>query len=396
MAGQLSPADVDRLRRDFDLLGYLSGGGVKLVRKGEEHRGECPVCGGGSKPVFTVWPKAGRCKCWRCDLGGDAIDVVMRLEHLDFGGALHFMGAAALPELSDEARQVRANEERAREDERAREAAKKRRAGRALWDAVAPIAGTPAAWYLDGRGLAGPYPPTLRYGAKVACSYTDADGADHKRKLPALIAAVQGPGGDVLTVHRIYLDAVPGEDGAGTARKAAGIPPEDVKKLHGPPGAGAVRLTPWAPTLILAEGIETALALADRRPAGTAVWAAISAGQLLRVDFAADRRPARIVIMADHDRWKWDERRRVWLPPAGQAKAEAACRRFRDMGIPALWRAPAAPGDWLDVRLGTIGPGWTDRIGEPPAAAPENPDPERSSTGAGDDPETHQGTRNGS
>lgn len=387
---QLSPADVDRLRRDFKLLQYIQRTGVKLRERGDAWRGECPICGGGSKSVFVVWPGNGRCKCWRCDLGGDAIDVVMRLERLDFGGALEFMGAGELPELSAEARQVRENEERAREDERRREAAKKRKAGRVVWDASSPNAGTPAEAYLVGRGLSGPFPPTLRFNPKVHCSYTDEAGDDHKRKLPALIAGVQGPSGDVLTVHRIYLDVL--DDGS--AVKARGIPAEDVKKLHGPPGAGAVRLTPWAPALVLAEGIETALAVCQSsRPAieagKVAVWAAISAGQLLCIEFAEGKRPDRVLIIADHDRWKWNRRLKLWVPPAGQTKAQAACERFRRMGIPSAWRAPIEPGDWLDVMLGAVPPGHTDRIPPEPAEIPE---PDKAADEAADDPARQQGT----
>ncbi|MEQ9330281.1 toprim domain-containing protein [Thalassobaculum sp.] len=368
----LSALDVDRLRRDFDLLGFVQSTGVHLVKRGDEWRGECPQCGGGSKPVFVVWPKAGRCKCWRCDLGGDALDVVQRLRRLDFRAALQFIGADELPELSVEAREVRANEERARAAERARELRKKHAAALVIWRASVPVAGTPAEAYLVGRGLKPPFPASLRYNPRVSCSYTDATG-DHKRLLPALVAAVQAPGGKLQTVHRIYLEPLPD----GSAVKAPGIPAEDVKKLHGSPGAGAIRLSGPArseaiSTLVLAEGIETALSVVQGiGDAGVAVWAAISAGQLCRIEFAEGARPAGVVVMADHDRWKWNEARRLWLPPAGQAKASAACDRFRAMGIPAVWRSPVEPGDWLDVMLGLIRPGWTDRIPPSPAAEPE-------------------------
>lgn len=139
-----------------------------------------------------------------------------------------------------------------------------------------------------------------------------------------MVSAVQ-LGGDLIAEHRTYLSA----DG----RKADVASP---KSTLGPIRGGAVRLSGRAPTLVVAEGIETALsvrdALADR---GVAVWAALNAGNLSRIELPEWVKE--IVVAADND-------------PVGRNAADHLARRCGDRGLPCRAMLPPAPfKDWNDV-----------------------------------------------
>ncbi|MEJ6501405.1 MAG: toprim domain-containing protein [Rhodobacterales bacterium] len=127
-----------------------------------------------------------------------------------------------------------------------------------LWLEAQPIAGTLAETYLRGRGITAPLPATLRFHPQCWHGPT-------ARRLPAMVAAVQGAG--LPAVHRTWLRA----DGLGKA---------DIDRPRAMLGAvtgGAVRLADGLGPLVVAEGIETALSLASglmRTPA--TVWAALS------------------------------------------------------------------------------------------------------------------------
>ena len=111
--------------------------------------------------------------------------------------------------------------------------------------------------YLSRRGLSGVrldggvvrFHPALGYWQ---CN--DRDETELVARYPAMVALVTGADGAPVTVHRTYL--IP--DG----HKA---PVPDPKKLMGYPGGrlvgGAIRLFAPGPTLGIAEGIETALAV---------------------------------------------------------------------------------------------------------------------------------------
>jgi phage/plasmid primase-like uncharacterized protein len=341
-ARRVSPEEIDRLNREADLADMVRRSGVELRLKGGELHGRCPVHGGTS---FRVIPAKRFAHCHGCGRSWDPIGWLIDVHGRTFIEAVRELGGELELEPSEEARQAHARAEELEQRERERQQAKKRKAAWRAWGEAVPIAGTPAAAYLVGRGLDGPFPGSLRFHAGLTCRYETDDGQAHSRKLPALVAAVQGGDGRFATIHRIYLDVA----ADGSATKAAGIPADDVKKLHGSPLDGAIRLGgDPANGLHLAEGVETALAVREVVPADQAVWSVISAGQLLRV---AIGRPAFVWVWADHDRPKWNEQRQIMLPPTGQTKAGEAVERWRAAGIKAAWRCPIGPGDWLDVRV---------------------------------------------
>lgn len=127
--------------------------------------------------------------------------------------------------------------------------------------------------YLRFRGLGmDGYPATLR--AHPALGYYESDPGTGRSKLvrryAALVAVVQDQGGQVVSLHRTYL-----QDG----RKALGAGSK--KLLCGGVNGAAIRLGEPAGELSVCEGVETALAIFKRT--GQPVWAGICAGNLERI-----------------------------------------------------------------------------------------------------------------
>lgn len=150
-----------------------------------------------------------------------------------------------------------------------------------------PSQGGPAARYIAARGLSGIDWPTDVLEARHLRYYSD-DGSwtDH----PAMVAAVRSISGDLLTLHRIYLN-----DSGGKAK----VP--NPKRLMTPAAetwlGGAVQLYEPDERLALAEGIESAMAV--RLLTGWPVWACVTAGGLASVNIPTTVR--RVAIHADHD-----------------------------------------------------------------------------------------------
>lgn len=144
----------------------------------------------------------------------------------------------------------------------------KRRAARAIWKASLPAKDTVVEAYLARRGITVPIPPTIRYAPALWHPET-------RRMHPAMVAAISGPGRNLLAVHRTYL----AEDGSGK------LDVREPKLALGHMDRGAVRLAPAGPVLGIAEGIEDALSAMqiDRVP----VWAALGAVRLPRIEIPA-------------------------------------------------------------------------------------------------------------
>lgn len=148
----------------------------------------------------------------------------------------------------------------ARRDAEAEAHESKRRAQAAqCWTEAKPAAGTLAARYLRARGFRGPVPETLRFD--TACWHSGT-----AQRLPAMVALIK-QADEALAVHRTYV-AEPG--------RKADVSPN--KAMLGPVKGGAVRLSSGVEPLLVAEGIETSLALLQFH-AGIApsVWAGLSA-----------------------------------------------------------------------------------------------------------------------
>lgn len=193
---------------------------------------------------------------------------------------------------------------------------RRQRRARALWDAARPIAGTMGEVYLRARGIAPPWPASLRY----------LDRLEHTMRTtshPALIAAVRDGAGEVSAIQRIWLS----DDG----RAKAALDP--AKASLGPMRDGAVRLGRPAPMMGLAEGVETALSAMQMY--SLPVWASLGATRLKSVRLPKACRA--VVIFADNGE-------------AGLRLARAACAHFRRQGRMVFLQPPnAAFGDFNDA-----------------------------------------------
>jgi putative DNA primase/helicase len=178
--------------------------------------------------------------------------------------------------------------------------------------------------YLRRRGISlGQYPAALRLHPGLR-------HAETQSTWPCLVTRITTGGGRFMAVHRTFLDGT-------TATKAPVAPP---RKSLGPLSGGAARLfDPAGSALLIAEGIETALAclvLSGWRYAG---WAAISTAGMVALQIPGRFRTVKIA--ADHD-----------YSGAGIRAARKLAKRLRAAGHHVDIKAPPRPGDdWADVLL---------------------------------------------
>lgn len=273
----------------LDLLGGLKRGGREWV-------GPCPGCGGTDR--FGINPDRGVYNCRRCG-GGDGLGLVQLVHACDFPSALSFL-------VGDRQVQIDPAEERRRAAKRAQDAAKREataermrqdsiRAGRAIWDQGRAAAGTPVTGYLAARGLPAAIcdepPASLRFHPALPYMQPDPDGQGWitLHTGPAMLAACRAPTGEIVAVHRTWIDLARAK-GKAVICDAAGEPVLDgkgrrlgVKKLLGSKRRAAIRFynVPHFHTLVMGEGIETTLtALSAKVFDDAAYWAGIDLGHM--------------------------------------------------------------------------------------------------------------------
>lgn len=192
-----------------------------------------------------------------------------------------------------------------------------------LWDEARSIDGTPAAAYLASRGLDAA-PAELRYHSR-----TPHGPSPLTQYRPALIAALRDDSG-LIAVHRTFID----RSGHGLAALA------DPRCGLGRFGRGAVRLGGSAPTLGLAEGIETALSATALF--GVPCWATLGTERFRRIALPQEIRE--LLLFLDHD--------------AGGRRAERLAREAFAQVERIETHVPQRAGDdWNDVlRRSTVGP----------------------------------------
>ena len=264
------------------------------VRGRREWRGDCPACGYASGLVLSH--REGRALLWCASCQDrDAMAALLRVA----GGGGPVVRCSTPPRPSTgQQRSTRA---------------------RAIWESTCPLHGTPAASYLDRRGLASLCgSPALRFHPEAL--------HPSGLRLPALVALVQAVDGRAVGVHRTYLQA----DG----QKAAVVPQ---KATLGLIQGGAIRLKPPAPEIVVGEGIESSgsAGLMLSLPA----WAAISAGNLSALLLPPEVQA--VLIAADHD-----------ANGVGQHAAEQAAMRWRAEGRRVRIATPNKPGcDFNDIAM---------------------------------------------
>jgi hypothetical protein len=188
-----------------------------------------------------------------------------------------------------------------------------------LWQSSVEIKGSPAEAYLRStRKIVCPLPATLRYNPQTA-------HGPSKQNLPAMIALIEG--GATVAVSRTYLRP----DGTGKAE----VPKAQQKMMLGGARGGHVTVQNCSGTIIIAEGIETALSLPQVLDTSRAtIWAALSATNLRVVNLPS---PAgHLLIASDGDE-------------AGQQASYDLASRAARLGW-SVELKPAPEGrDWNDV-----------------------------------------------
>jgi putative DNA primase/helicase len=272
----------------------------------------CPICGGKDRFRFLDrQPGDGMWVCNQCQpKPRPAIDLAVAYSGRPFREA-----ARVIDDILGDRVVPMARRAPAPEDNTAKDVAR----ARTCWHRGAPVRHDDITdRYLRHRcaGLDA-YPSCLRTSPSEPY-WNDGVVSRH----PAMLALIRDPIGKPISVHRTYL-ATDGKD------KADLDPP---RKAVSPFGCGpTIRLAPAAPTMGIAEGIETALSAA--KLFSVPVWSVISDYGI--ATFEPPPECERLIVFADHDRHG-----------AGQRAADSLAKR---LSIPAEIMMPEQPGDWNDV-----------------------------------------------
>ncbi len=277
-------------------LAVRAGRYTNLKRKGREWSGLCPFHRE-KTPSFTVVPSKGFYHCFGCGAHGNAVDLLVGLEGMNFKDALAELAAEAGVEFpgADPGRVKRkrapvAVAEAAPADDALARKKNRERAFR-LWREGGPLDGSPAEAYLvEARAIPLKFVrgnPVLRAAARVDYWAVIAGRLSKIHTGPALLAAMQYADGKFAAVHITYLRP----DGSGKLElyEAPGKK-RPAKKVRGAPGGAAIRLSPPAARMAAGEGIETVLSVA---PQGLPGWAAYSLDNLAGAGLGTGERDPR-------------------------------------------------------------------------------------------------------
>ena len=76
--------DVEALRREHPIAKVIAGYGIELQPRGRTLVGRCPFHADGGRPNLYVYPATQSWYCFRCGVGGDALEFVQRRENIGF------------------------------------------------------------------------------------------------------------------------------------------------------------------------------------------------------------------------------------------------------------------------------------------------------------------------
>ena len=299
MAGDIDPLfeEWKARAREADVLEVARSVGVALKKAGKDWVSSCPVCGGKDKNEFVCTPgqpdPSKRWFCRKSSTGGDPIAMHMHVTGSDFMGACESItgsppprggsGRKADPDAIRERKAEQQEEQRRRDQEAARIEKKKIMQAGDVWEIRKPIKGSLAWRYLAARkielteeeAIDLAFIPSLEYWG-----YADAktDELSPLGSFPCMIAAVRNLGGDLIAVHRTYLD--PKEPKK--LRPPGDLSRNKAKKIVGKAGGGFIRLGFIGPLVAMGEGIETTLSFAriDGAPAEVSLIAGVSLGNM--------------------------------------------------------------------------------------------------------------------
>lgn len=259
--------------RDVPIMDVVSMLGARLKRAGNEHVGPCPLCGGDDR--FAVKPSENVFVC-RGSGGGDGIAMAMHVRSLEFVAACELILDEPPPRGGHDTppQPINAEAERERrEDQKARKAEhgervrsqedRVRQAVIALVERSVPIAGTHGEAYLKGRGIHATAEQLASLRFIQALEYRGyVEGGEAEQLIgeyPCIIAPMVNAAGEIVGVHRTYLDRVkPIKRPRDEVTLAGGKKAENLaKKMFG--SKGLIRIGPVMPVMAVAEGIENAL-----------------------------------------------------------------------------------------------------------------------------------------
>ena len=246
----------------------LTGAGVPPAHLTGKH-GPCPMCGGKDRFRFTNHEDTGAYICNQCG-AGSAIDLLMALRNVDFRGAAEIV-REQLPGSRIEPPTAKPRTNDAKAD----------------WARGHKLTGHDSVCaYLAGRGLEpNPWPSQLRFAPRAR--HWDAAGVETVHC--AMLANFVAPDGSSSLVHVTWIT----EGG-----EKAPVTPVRKFRPGSVPRGGAVRLSPSAPVMGVAEGIETALAAAQLND--MPVWSTLTAGGL--INWQPPSTASRIVVFGDNDK----------------------------------------------------------------------------------------------
>jgi putative DNA primase/helicase len=272
--------------------------------------GPCPICGGRDRWRFDNKHGDGTWICTHCG-AGQGIKLAMM-----------FTGATDYKAIAEKIEAVIGRAPRDPVRTELSEAAV--RAGmNKLWCASKPVApGDPVDLWMHHRGLgASSYPACLR--THVGLRHSGPPVSVH----PGMLAMVSAATGDPVMIHRTFL--TPGGTKA----------PVDKVRMFCPgkmPPGSAVRLTPAASIMGVAEGIETSLAAS--KLFGIPTWAALNDGGVEKFEPATA--VEHLVIFGDND-----------VNGAGQKAAYTLASRLAGRMSVEVKIPDTIGSDWNDVLL---------------------------------------------
>lgn len=302
---------VAGIRDRFPLSGVASRAGVKLHRAGNELKACCPFHADRT-PSFTIYADDRRAHCFGCGWSGDVLDFVQQAYGVKLLGAIEMLDGGALRELEQQRAPAKPKTDM-------------RPVAQRIVNGSVPIEGTPAAVYLRSRGITMDLPHTLRF-ARLAPPQIEGNGllaANGPDPLPALVAIVTDAGGQLLGLQRTYLT----EDGRKAAVKVTDTDRKPkVKYSLGNVVGGAIQLGPPSASMLVTEGLEDGLTLAQAL--GRSVWVAAGTSMMPQMIFPDVTRA--VVIGADGD-------------DAGAAAANKAAVAFAAAGLATRIMRPTPP-----------------------------------------------------
>lgn len=272
--GLRNPSPAIDGARNADLLTVAREVGATLRREGREWIGPCPSCGGVDR--FSINPVKGVFNC-RGSGGGDAIALVQHTLGRSFLESCQWITGKAIEPAAEPRRVGMFGASRSRVPAPVDPSP----VALDYWRQAVPIEETPAEAYLTRwRGLLGPFPPSLRFHPSALHPIL-------RRPFPAMVAGLSSEDQQPVSVQLCYL----GQDGNRLADKP------NARRTFGGMGGAAVRLGAAGDTLGLAEGVETALSVAQLY--GVTCWATCGAQRFASVAFPSTVR--HVVIFADDD-----------------------------------------------------------------------------------------------